>query len=154
MNSKSNTELYEKSILKCKIGLAITHGILIPVLSYFAFWFFDVDSIVSFGLLLNILTILFLMGISIFPKAILGTGISEMKENVAMHYQSFITNMTIGFSSVIGIGIAVIWSQPAIDYRIMVTRSLIFITVYFILVMYFRFFLPLNLIINDKSNNG
>ena len=145
MNSKSNTNPDENIILRCKKWLIITHVILIVLLTIYAYWFLDVNSITSFGFWLIVLTTAFLIIISIVPKIIVVIPINTMKGDVARHYQSFITNMTIGFSSVIGIGIALIWSQPAINYRNMVTSSLVVVAIYFILVMYLKFYYPLNL---------
>ena len=92
----------------------------------FAFWFI-------FG------TCIFLNIVTFFPKWIIGMKITDMELKTALHYHSTLTNMVLGFSTVVGIGITLIWTTPGDIWKQNVYGRLAILVLYFILVIYFVF---------------
>ena len=65
--------------------------------------------------------------------------IKDMDLSTAQHYYSVITNMIIGFSAAIGIGLTLIWTEKGIIWRKNVSIILTYLMFYFITVMYLIF---------------
>ena len=79
-------------------------------------WIYHRHKITSEGKshmsIINIVVFLICMFLFIciwFPTYIVGMGISGMNADIAMHYHSLITNLIIGFSTVVGLALTLIW---------------------------------------------
>lgn len=83
-----------------------------------------------------IATCIFLLLITFFPDLIIGMKISDMDLSTVHHYHSMITNIVIGFSTVIGVGITLIWTSKGELRKNQVYKLLAILLFYFIYVMY------------------
>ena len=106
----------------------------------FAFWFI-------FG------TCIFLNSVTFFPKWLIGMKITDMELVTALHYHSIFTNMVLGFSTVVGVGITLIWATQGDVWRQNIYWRLAILVLYFILVIYFVFLRELTRQIAKENNH-
>jgi len=111
------------------------------ILIVWSFYFFirqrDMPYSLAFWFILG--TCIFLNIITFVPKWIIGMEIIDMELKTALHYHSTFTNIVLGFSTVVGIGITLIWTTPGDVWKQNVYWRLAILLLYFILVIYFVF---------------
>jgi len=132
-------------VIRSKLTILLL-GLLIILYSYYYYvikkkflekkYFFNRYANIYITFIVVIITCIFLLNITSKPDLILGMKISDMDLSTAQHYHSMITNIILGFSAVVGIGITLLWPSQGQDWRIHNCWLLLILLFYFILVMY------------------
>jgi hypothetical protein len=95
-------------------------------------------SIASLIIIIICLTLIFM---TFFQNRIIilffGMKISDMNLHTTTHYHSMISNLIIAFSSVIGIGISLVWSSQGDIWKTNNFWLFAILLIYFIFVIYF-----------------
>jgi len=135
-------------------------GLLIICFSIYFFMFLRGFPF-SFSFFIIVAICLFLICITFFQDKIIHLffemKISDMDLNTAQHYHSMITNIILGFSAVVGIGITLLWPSQGNIWRTNNFGLYVVLLIYFIYVMYFIFLKKLRhqiMIKNKKAPSG
>jgi len=86
----------------------------------------------------------FLFIITFFPKIIIGMDSSKMNIDTALHYHSLVTNIILGYSAVVCIGITLFYSFPGQSWKIHNLWLFFSLLGFFIFAMYLIFLRGLN----------
>lgn len=125
---------------------------LIVIISSCIFFFYIRKLYLSHSNIFIIMSCIFLISITIKQEIILPIEIEKMDETLALHYHSIIVNLIFAFFTVVGIGITVFWTFSGPEWVMTSTSFFFIVLAYFLVVMYFIFYRPLNEKIKNYNN--
>jgi hypothetical protein len=102
----------------------------------FLYFYFERKEYFTVSFFIIIFVCVFLIVITFNPDFITGMKISKMNMDTAKYYHSMISNLIIGFSGILGIGLPLLYQEQRSTWRKQVSFMFGGLMFYFIYVMY------------------